>query len=129
MKQAPGNGERLSLHMPSPHQSREPSNSRRRSRRRKAYDLRILAADTDTGALWPGWVVDTSQGGLRLKLIGSVPPVGAVLKVHRFHTHKLDASLIVRIVHSKCLSHENSLWLAGCEFAEPPAQGVLVHFT
>ncbi len=115
--------------MPSPKPSREPSNSRRRSRRRKTYDLRILASDTETGVVWQGWVVDSSSGGMRLKLIGAVPPVGAVIKVHRFHTPQLDASLLARIVHSRCFNHEINGWMVGCEFAEPPPPETLVHFT
>src|SRR5688572_17750610 len=115
--------------MPSRKHSAEPPDSRRRSKRRKTYDLRILATDTETGRIWTGWVVDSSKGGLRMKLVGPVPPVGAVLKVHRFHTSKLDASLVVRVLHGKCFDHQTSCWLVGGEFLEPPPSGILVHFT
>jgi hypothetical protein len=115
--------------MLTPPAGREPSPSRRQSRRRKTYDLRILVSDTQGDSLWPGWVVDSSNEGLRLKLIGSMPPVGAILKVHRFHVPKLDASLVVRVVHSKCFDYELGSWLVGCAFVEPPPVSTLVHFS
>lgn len=100
---------------------------RRRWPRRECAPVRVFVSDTEPGGrLWQGCVLDASQGGLGLKLVGPIPATGSVLRVSRCSVPALEASVQVRVAHAR---QEQNCCVIGCEFLERPAPSVLVLFS
>lgn len=109
------------------------SADRRRWPRRQCAPVRVFVSDgqcpspspSSSSRLWQGCVLDSSAGGLGLKLLGSKPPMGSVLRVSRCSVPALEASVRVRVVHVR---QDFNCCVIGCEFLEKPPPSVLILF-
>ncbi len=99
---------------------------RRRWPRRASAPIRVFVAHAESGRLWQGCVLDSSLGGLGLKLMGPLPPGRAVLTVSRCSVPALEASVRVCVVHGR---QEHNCCVIGCEFVENPLPSVRVLFS
>ncbi len=100
---------------------------RRRWPRRSCAPIRVFVAELEAPArLWQGCVLDSSPGGLGLKLIGPMPAAGTLMRVSRCSVPALEASVRIRVVHAR---QDKNCCVIGCEFAEKPSPSVLVLFS
>jgi hypothetical protein len=94
---------------------------RRQSFRRKGTPVKVDVADRQVEGIEEGWVVDRSTGGLGLHLDGPLPR-GAVLKLRPRNTPGLDLWVLMVVMNCR---EEEDYWVVGCQFVEPPPEGVL----
>jgi hypothetical protein len=112
------------LPIPDPEAERAPGTAKNRSRSRRRGNCVRSRARLDGDEI-PGWVVDRSQGGLRLQL-----PYGAaideVLEIRAVGAPEETPWVEVRVRH--CRQLRPTHWALGCEFVRTPPWGVLLLF-
>jgi hypothetical protein len=99
--------------------------ARRKSVRLSGNQIPVLvAAEQNTDATWDAWVLDRSQGGLRLRVPQAIP-VGAVIRVR---TLQASTSLPWVEVQVKNVREKEESWEVGCQFLNDPSPDVLRSF-
>jgi hypothetical protein len=99
--------------------------ARRKSVRLSGNQIPVqVSPDGRIESAWEGWIVDRSQGGLRLRLPEPIP-VGVVLRVRCL----IGAESLpwVEVEVKSCLE-KNESWELGCQFLTDPPQEVLRSF-
>ncbi len=99
--------------------------ARRKSVRLSGNQIPILvASDKNAEEPWDGWILDRSQGGLRLKVPQAIQ-VGAILRVR---TVQSSNSLPWVEVQVKNAREKAESWEVGCQFLNDPSPDVLRSF-
>jgi hypothetical protein len=99
--------------------------ARRKSVRMSGNQIPVLVTcDGSADSPWDGWVVDRSQGGLRLKVPQEVK-VGSILRVR---TILGSNSLPWAEVQVKNAREKQESWELGCQFVGEPSAEVLRSF-
>jgi hypothetical protein len=110
--------------IPDPEAERTPGTAKSRGRLRRRGNCVQIRARLDGDEI-PGWVVDRSQGGLRLQL-----PYGAaldeVLEVRAVGAPEGTPWVEVRVRY--CRQLQPTHWAVGCAFVRTPPWGVLLLF-
>ncbi len=99
--------------------------ARRKSVRQSGNQIPVLVTfDGNPESPWDGWILDRSQGGLRLRIPQSVK-IGTILRVRAVQT--LDTLPWVE-VEVKNARDKQEYWEAGCQFLADPPKDVLRSF-
>ncbi len=99
--------------------------ARRKSVRLSGNQIPVLVTfDGSADSPWDGWVLDRSQGGLRLKVPQSVE-IGCILRVR---TLQGASSLPWAEVQVKNAREKQESWELGCQFVGEPSPEVLRSF-
>lgn len=94
--------------------------------RRGCAAIRVFVSQPETGRLWQGCLLDSSSGGLGVKLMGPLPPMGTIVQISRCSVPALEASVLGRVVHGR---QDHNCCVIGCEFVNKPSPSVLVLFS
>jgi hypothetical protein len=101
------------------------STDNRRATPRRFRPVRVFVADSETLAdPFPGWVLDRSQGGLRLTVPHEYAP-GTLLHVHPPQAPATAPWLQVEV---KSCAFQEGAWQLGCQFVRSPSYYVLMQF-
>jgi PilZ domain len=92
--------------------------ARRKSVRLSGNQIPVhVSPDGTLESAWEGWILDRSQGGLRLRVPEPIP-VGVVLRVRCLNEPENLPWVEVQVKHTR---EKDQTWEIGCEFlAEPP---------
>src|SRR5262245_9757519 len=77
----------------------------------------LLAEDCALDEPYGGWIIETSRGGVRLRVSGEPFPVGTLLQIRGPFASARVPWTGVRVKH---LRHAGSHWELGCEFINLP---------
>jgi hypothetical protein len=96
----------------------------RQTRERRAWprscrNIRVLFLSEDCALDEPygGWIVDTSRGGVRLRISGEPFAVGTLLQLRGPFASRNAHWTGVRVKH---IRHAGNKWEMGCEFVSLP---------
>jgi hypothetical protein len=94
--------------------------ARRKSVRQSGNQIPVLVTfDGNPDSPWDGWIMDRSQGGLRLRVPQSAK-IGSILQVRSIHA---SDSLPWVDVEVKNVREKPESWEVGCQFlSEPPGE-------
>jgi len=84
----------------------------------------LVSTDTHTDKPWEGFIVNRSEGGLRLTTSQEVP-VGAVLRVRAINSRESLPWAEVEVKNSR---QQPGHWELGCQFISLPPPEVLKSF-
>jgi hypothetical protein len=99
--------------------------ARRKSVRLSGNQIPVhVSTDASTEAAWEGWILDRSQGGLRLKIPEPIP-IGVVLRVRRLNAPESLPWVEVEVKNTR---QKQEHWEVGCQFLTDPPKDVLQSF-
>ena len=99
--------------------------ARRKSVRLSGNQIPVhVSPDGTVESAWEGWIIDRSQGGLRLRVPESIP-VGVVLRVRCLNVSKTSPWVEVQV---KNFREKQDYWELGCQFLADPPNDVLRSF-
>ena len=99
--------------------------ARRKSVRLSGNQIPIhVSPDGTLESAWEGWIVDRSQGGLRLRVPEPIP-VGVVLRIRRLNASENSPWVEVQVKNCR---DKQEYWELGCQFLTEPSNDVLRSF-
>jgi hypothetical protein len=99
--------------------------ARRKSVRLSGNQIPVsVASEKNPDAPWDGWVLDRSQGGLRLRIPQAIQ-VGAILRVRTIQASDSMPWVELQVKNARAKAES---WEVGCQFLKDPPPDVLRSF-
>jgi len=99
--------------------------ARRKSVRLSGNQIPVhVSPDGTLASAWEGWILDRSQGGLRLRVPEAIP-IGVVLRVRCLNASEGLPWVEVQVKNSR---EKDGQWEIGCQFLSEPPRDVLQSF-